>query len=124
MTFLEKKKKNGYSYDLEDVFGSVHIESNTRLIADILDEIIVLLLKQKTTAETVNGKVKDGDRIIKYTFKKAKTWEDDDECENIPTSTNEQVSGTTSTSNQTIRTLSWLQRFAVACQRALKKIKH
>lgn len=126
MIFQERKIETGYSYDVEDVFGTVHLESDVKLDGEKLDGVVVLLLRQNIRAEEIRGEVKFESGKIIYIFKRAPTWTDDDEddiCENTPTSTSEQVKGSTWTANPAIRTLSLLQRFVEAFREAWKKTK-
>ena len=79
MVFQERKKKDGYIYDVHDLFGHVNIESSNKLEADILDEIVMILLKQKTGVKTIIGEISHNEDAIKYTFKKADLWTDDED---------------------------------------------
>jgi hypothetical protein len=126
MLFLERKKKTGYQYDVEDIFGKIHLESSTQLPADILDEIVGLLLRQNISAGKVEGEVKHGEGIITYEFTKEPIWSDDDEeepCENTPTSTSKQERGSNPILRWIRKTTNWLRRFVEAFREAYKKTK-
>lgn len=122
MIFQERKLETGFTYDVEDVFGKIHIDSPTKLEPDILDEMVVLLLKRNLTAETITGEVKHKDGVVAYTFKRAPMWEDDKEpCESTHTSTPKQENASTPTRRLGIPILSWCKRFVVAFREAWKK---
>ncbi len=126
MIFQERKTDTGYTYDLEDVFGTLHIVSTSKVSADLLDSMVVLLLRQNLTAGTVEGEVKHKDGTVQYIFKKAPLWEDDDEnepCEDTPTSTEKQESASTQTRPLKTPGSSWWSRFAGAFREALRSAK-
>ena len=96
MLFTEKRAKENWEYWTEDVFGTVTINSTTKLDAKMLDRITLLILKQEPGAETVNGEVRHDTGVVSYTLKRRPRWEDleDEElseeiCKNTPTSTSE-----------------------------------
>lgn len=125
MIFQERKKEAGYTYDVEDVFGTIHIESTTKLDGDTLDEMVMVLLKQNLPAQTVTGEVKHKSGTVAYTYVKRPLWEEDEEekkpCENIPTSTKKQESASTATPHFTVPIWSWCKRFVVAFREAWRK---
>lgn len=105
MIFQEKKVEDAWEYKVEDVFGVIVINSDAQLDASILDDMVVLLLRQNLNAETVNGSVQHDNGTVKYTFTKEPQWGDvspeeesewddpnDNLCENTPISTKETVS--------------------------------
>jgi len=130
MIFQERKQPNDeYTYDLEDVFGKLHIISTTKLTADILDGMVVLLLRQNLKAEKIDGEIKHEDGIVKYQFTRASQWGGDDEipCENTHTSTSEQVSGSPAECRwnflKKIGNLwNWSRRYAGAFREAWKNV--
>jgi len=127
MIFQERKQPNSdeYTYDVEDVFGTVHIESSVKLTGDILDGIVMVLLKQNISAEEIRGEVKHDKGVVQYVFKKRPMWEDEDEakqpCNDTPTSTQKPESASTRTRLLRIPILSWCARFAEAFREAWKK---
>lgn len=134
MTFIETKKKDaqGFDYHLEEIFGTLDIDSTARLDADQLDGIVCLLLKQNIQASVVEGRVAQDKNIIKYKFVKVPAWSDDDEddetCENTPTSTRVPANGSMLTkrlhpSKWISGTWNWCRRFAGAFREAWKKAK-
>lgn len=126
MIFQERKKEAGYTYDVEDVFGTIHIESTTKLDGDTLDEMVMVLLKQNLPAQTVTGEVKHKSGTVAYTYVKRPLWEDDDEqkpCESTPTSTKKPESVSIRTRLLRIPALSWCARFAEAFREAWRKGK-
>lgn len=125
MKFLERKKEKGFTYDVEDVFGTVHIESTEKLNGDTLDNIVMALMRQNIRAETVTGEVENGDAIIKYTFKKASIWSDDDEeeiCKDTHTSTQEPEREYIPMFSFVKRISNWLRRFVAAFREAYRNV--
>ena len=121
MIFKEIKTEQGYTYDTEDIFGTVHIESVEKLNGELLDDMVLLLLKQNISAETVTGEVKYEKGIVKYTFKKTPTWSEDEECEDIPTSTKKQAEGFTQILYCPIKIYSWLKKFVEVFREVWRK---
>ena len=124
MIFAERKIESGFTYEVEDIFGTISIESDKKLTGDILDDMVLLLLRQNGNAAEMSGEVKHNDGIIKYTFKKRPLWEDEEEtpCENTPTLTSEQENVSTRTiRSRVVSILSWLPRFVGAFLEAWKK---
>jgi hypothetical protein len=122
MIFQEKKVTTGYTYDVQDVFGTIHIESGVQLEPDILDGMVVLLLKQNITAQTINGTVKHAQGVVSYTFTRAPLWEDDKEpCESTPTSTDTPESASTRTPRSPATIWYWCKRFVGAFREAWRK---
>jgi len=103
MIFQEKKVEEGWEYKINDVFGVMEFYSDEKIIVDVLDDMVLLLLRQNLSALVVKGEVKTEQGIVRYTFTKEPQWgevspeeeaewddpEDRDICENTPTSTNE-----------------------------------
>lgn len=125
MVFQEKKTEQGYEYTVEDVFGKIEIASSQQLTGEILDDMVVLLLRKNLNAEVVTGEVKHKGGVVTYKFHRASTWSEDDEepCENTPTSTEKQESGSTATNRWRVPILSWCRRFAVAFREAWRSAK-
>ena len=128
MIFQEKKTETGYNYKVEDVFGTVVIDSEAKMTGELLDDVVLLLLKQNIRAETIDGEVKHEDGIIKYNFTKAPMWSEDDEedickTKDTYTSTKKQESVYVRILKPMTQTLDWLRRFVVAFQEAYKKTK-
>lgn len=126
MIFQERKQSNDeYAYDVEDVFGTVHIESSVKLTGDILDGIVMVLLKQNISAEEIRGEVKHDKGVVQYVFKKRPLWEDDDEpkpCNDIPTSINEPGSAYIVTFLSRVPGWNWCARFVEAFREAWKRV--
>ena len=130
MLFQERKIETGYHYRVEDVFGTVDIDSPTKMNADILDDMVVLLLGQKLGAKEVSGSVKHEDGEVTYKFVKADMWSEPEEetpCENTPTSTKEQASESHLLSllnfpKKIGNTWSWCKRFVEAFREAWKNM--
>ena len=90
MVFQEQKTETGWHYKVEDVFGTIDIDSSAQLDGDTLDAMVVLLLGQSISAETVEGTVKHATGTVTYKFVKAPQWTEDTEplpelCKNTPT---------------------------------------
>lgn len=126
MIFRERKTENGYSYEIDDVFGSVCINSPAKLTCELLDDMVLLLLKQNIAAEEIRGEVKHKDGLVTYTFKKAKMWDEDDEeikpCENTPTETKRPASAFIAILKLPTRITNWCKKFAGAFREAWKKV--
>lgn len=122
MIFREQKKNNGYVYDLDDVFGSLHIESLDKLDAELLDNMVVILLRQNIKASEINGEVEHNGNPVRYSFKKAPMWEDKEEekCENITTSIKEPEKEYIQTNHLKTRIYYWLQRLKEKFQKVWK----
>ncbi len=126
MIFQERKIETGFHYTVEDIFGVIDIESSTKLEPDILDEMVVVLLRQNLNAREISGEVKHGDGIVKYVFKPRPIWEDDDEknkCKDTLTSIKKQENASTQTRLSRIPLLNWFRRFAGAFREAWKKAR-
>ena len=103
MIFQEKKVEEGWEYKIQDVFGVMEFYSDEKIPVDVLDDMVLLLLRQNLSALVVKGEVKTEQGIVRYTFTKEPQWgevspeeeaewddpEDRDICENTPTSTDE-----------------------------------
>jgi len=77
--------------------------SDEKIPVDVLDDMVLLLLRQNLSAHVVKGEVKTEQGMVRYTFTKEPQWgevspeeeaewddtEDRDICENTPISTNE-----------------------------------
>ena len=126
MIFQEKAVDQGWEYKIQDVFGVMEFYSDEKIIVDVLDDMVLLLLRQNLSAETVKGEVKTDQGIVRYTFTKEPQWgevspeeeaewddpEDRDICENTPTSTNEQESEFTRISRYVARIFKKLRKSA------------
>lgn len=128
MIFQERKKDNGFIYTVEDIFGTITIDSETKLEPGILDDLVMVLLRQNITAGEINGEVKTKSGVVNYSFVKRPMWENDEEdetqCTDIPTSTNEPASLFIQIRQLMIRTLAWCRQFVVAFQEAYRKTKN
>ncbi len=131
MLFQERKIETGYHYKVEDVFGTVDIESPTKLTPDLLDDMVVLLLGQKLSAKEVSGSVKHESGEVTYKFVKADMWSEPEEetppCKNTPTSTNETASESPQVSRWNFpkkigNTWNWFRRFVEAFREAWKNM--
>jgi len=76
MIFQEKAVANAWEYKIEDVFGVMEFYSDTKIPVTILDDMVLLLLRQNLSAETVTGEVKTDQGIVRYTFTKESLWGD------------------------------------------------
>lgn len=82
MTYQEKKTDTGWEYKCIDIFGTVDIKSPEQLSVSLLDDLVLLLLRQDTTAQVVTGSVDYKSGKVEYTFTKESQWtdlEDDEE---------------------------------------------
>jgi hypothetical protein len=125
MIFKEQKIKNGYKYELNEIFGDLTLESSIQLQAEVLDELVVLLLKQKTKSQEIVGEVKNEDGEIKYKFVKRSLWEDDknETCKNTPTSIQKTAKEYIVMFLLKIRIINYLQRFVRVFLIALRNSK-
>ena len=135
MIFQEKKVEDGYEYKIDDVFGTIEMWSSIKLDADILDDVVLLLLRQSTNAAIVNGTVKHDRGTVRYTFTKEpqwskvtpeeeSEWEDKDDyplCENTPISIKETEKGFTLIIRYVDRIFKKLRRSAVVLRDVWKK---
>lgn len=130
MIFQERKTETGFHYKVEDVFGTVDIESDAKLTPDLLDDMVVLLLGQNLSAKEVSGTVKHDGGTVAYKFVKADMWSEPEEetpCENTPTSTKEQASESPllyllNFPKRIENTWSWCKRFVGAFREAWKNM--
>ena len=123
MIFQERTIHNGYSYDVEDIFGTLHIESSVKLTGEILDDMVVLLLRRNISAETVTGEIKHQGGTVTYIFKRAPAWEDDKPCDDTHTSTKQPERESIRTRLLRVPGLIWCRKFAEAFREAWKKGK-
>ncbi len=123
MIFAERKIESGFTYEVEDIFGTISIESDKKLTGDILDDMVLLLLRQNGNAGEISGEVKHDGGIVKYVFKKRPIWEKDEEtpCESTPTSIPKQESASTRILHLPRSILSWFKRFVGAFLEAWRK---
>jgi hypothetical protein len=129
MIFQERKKGTGFEYKVEDLFGTIAIESPNKLNGQLLDEIVVILLRTTSTGNA-SGVVKvTENETIKYEFVRASQWddgEDDDTeiCLNLHTSTVKRVTGAAVIAllfSKIKKIGNWFKRFVVAFQEAWRK---
>ena len=106
MIFQEKKVEEGWEYKINDVFGVMDFYCDEKIPVDVLDDMVLLLLRQNLSAHVVKGEVKTDQGIVRYNFTKEPQWgdvspeeeaewddpEDKDICENTPTSIPERES--------------------------------
>ncbi len=124
MVFQEKKEENGYTYKVQDVFGEIEIKSSRQLKPDILDEIVLILLKQDTTTQITQGEIKSDNEEISYKFIKVPIWEDDnEECKNIPTLTQKQVNELSAINQLKEKILNLSQKLKEGSKNIIKKVK-
>lgn len=126
MIFKEIKKEKGYTYELEEVFGSINIDTPEKLNADLLDDLVMLLLKQNLNAKEVSGTVETEKGEVSYKFIKAQQWGQTNKCENTHTKIKRPESTYTQTCLSTLRqklrnATNWLRRFAGVFREAWKK---
>lgn len=124
MVFQEQKTEAGWHYKVEDVFGTIDIDSSGQLDGDTLDAMVVLLLGQNISAETVEGTVKHSSGTVTYTFVKAPQWTEDDTeplpelCKNIHTSIRQRVVAFIAKLLSKLPGYNWCKRFVVAFLKA------
>ncbi len=128
MVFQEQKTEAGWAYKVEDVFGVIEIDSSEQLGGDLLDDMVVLLLGQNQSAETVEGSVKHQNGTVTYKFVKAPQWSEDTEplpelCIDTPTSIKKRVSGFIAKLLSKIPGFNWCKRFVAAFLEAWRSIK-
>lgn len=133
MLYQEKKIETGFTYDVEDIFGKIHIESSTKLGPDLLDDLVVELIKQNTTAETISGEVKHSGGVVKYNYTRAPLWDESEDvvptqdiCTNIPTETEKQESWYLQILHSIynlawVRTTNWCMKFVAVFREAWKR---
>lgn len=124
MIFQERKTETGYHYRCEDIFGEVDIETEAKLEAGLLDDVVSFLLKQNLSAREVKGEATTEAGLIKYRFVKADQWSDDDEdaCDDTPTSKSEQESGSLLTWLSSMPIIGWCRKFVVAFREAWRNV--
>lgn len=84
MQFTENNNEKGYTYKVEDAFGTITISSPERLVkneggkvdAGFLDDVFMAIYNahKDEPAQIITQTVKDTD--INYTFEKRPLWED------------------------------------------------
>ncbi len=127
MIFQEKKITDGYEYKVEEIFGTIVINSDIKLDGDTLDRMVSLLLTNGSKAQVVSGEVKHDKGTVSFTFTKEDAWSDvspeeekdwddnqDTTCENTPTSTKEMESAFTRIRHSISRIWSKLRRSVIA----------
>lgn len=82
MIFEEKNQSNenesSFVYKTEEVFGKIYIVSSTRLTADLLDRIVMTILKTEGSSRTITGQIKISDDVlVDYCFERADVWEEE-----------------------------------------------
>lgn len=123
MIYREQKIKDGYQYNIDDVFGSVEMQSTVQLDGEQLDNITMTLLKQNIKAETVTGEIVHDQGKLKYTYKKVQQWGEGEiikKCENTHTEINIAEKLYTAILNVPKNISNWCKRFAVAFREAGK----
>ena len=126
MQYQEKKTDTGYEYYGAGVFGDMELTSSEQLTGQQLDGILSILVKDGTTAQTVEGTVKiTDDHKVFYKFTKNLQWGDEEvsPCENTHTSIRKRVKEFIVTNLLKVPVLSWLVRFVGAFREALRKAK-
>lgn len=74
MNFYEKPTEEGYTYTVDDVFGTIEIQTPDKLYPDKLDDVFMAIFEtHKHDRGTVESSVKDTNII--YTFKKKNPWQ-------------------------------------------------
>lgn len=74
MNFYEKQTEGGYTYNVEDAFGTIEIHSPDKLEADKLDEVFMAIFQaHKDDRGFVESTIQDTE--ISYTFKKKNPWQ-------------------------------------------------
>ena len=125
MQYQEKKVDTGFEYYGAGVFGEMELISPIQLDGDKLDGIMGLLMKEKSSAQEINGEVKvEEGVVISYRFKKTLPWGDEavkpeeESCENTHTGILGLVEWCTAILRSPAKTSSWFKRFVEACRKA------
>ena len=126
MIFAERKTDTGYNYVVDEVFGTISIDSTVKLDGDKLDALTMLLLHQGGSAKEVTGTVEHDAGTVSYTFTKRSQWSEDDDmidlCNtDIPTKTEKQAKRYRALPRFMGATYSWLRRFVAAFLEAWRK---
>lgn len=82
MLYIERKTESGYSYELQEVFGTIKIESPTALSDpetkhEKLDAVTLAIIR----SNLAQGEFPGG---ITFTFDKSPKWEEDEELKPTP----------------------------------------
>ena len=72
MLFKERATSPGFAYTVEDLFGTITIQSAKKLDGPTLDRIVMAVLKTGATEGTVTDD-------ITFTFAINNTWQEDEE---------------------------------------------
>lgn len=136
MIFQEKKTEKGFSYYTEDVFGKLYIQATIQIKPELLDDLVVFMLKRmkhNMAAKEITGKVElptKAKDVIEYKFEPAELWSEDDDdeelneqtlCESIRTSIKKPADVFIVTGRLMMKTLNWCRKFAAAFRVAWKK---
>ena len=125
MIFQETKTEKGFHYRCEDIFGEVELNTESKLEAGLLDDVVSFLLRQNLSAKEVTGEVETEAGKVAYRFVKADLWSEDDEkepCDDTPTSKSAQENGSLVTFLFSIPILRWCRKFVVAFREAWRNV--
>lgn len=126
MIFAERKTDTGYNYVVDEVFGTISIDSTVKLDGDKLDALTMLLLHQGGSAKEITGTVEHDTGTVSYTFTKRSQWSEGDDmielCNtDIPTKTEKQAKPSTAIPHCVTLIYSWCRRFVGAFLEAWRK---
>jgi hypothetical protein len=113
MIYKEKKIKNKYEYELNEIFGDLVIHSDFKLDGNHLDDITMLLLKANLKAEKITGDVKLEQGVVSYNFIRRPMWEGEEEekqCKNTHTLIKKPEREYSLTRKLTKKVSSWLKK--------------
>lgn len=74
MNFYEKQTEEGYTYNVEDAFGTIEIRSPEKLEASNLDEVFMAIFQTHQDDKGTIESVIQGTEIY-YTFNKKNPWQ-------------------------------------------------
>lgn len=123
MIFAERKTEAGYNYVVDDAFGTISIDSTTKLDGDTLDSMVMLLMHQGG-GKVLTGTVRHDDGVVAYTYTKRDQWADDDMmelCKDTPTKTKKQARPSTVIDRYVTPIYSWCNRFVAAFREAWRR---
>lgn len=137
MRWQERILKTGFEYKAIEKFGEEGDDGSFEItcvspvkLSDskegkkMLDDMVLLILKQDAPAQTVEGTVKTKKGDVLYRLVRTGAWgNEEDTCKNTHTSTRKQVKESIVTSLLKMSGLSWCKRFVEAFRRAYRSMK-
>lgn len=82
MLFAERKTEKGWSYETEDVFGTVRLESSVRLDGGTLDDVTLHLVTKGPLAARVAGDMTHPGGTLSYELVRRPAWDEEEESPN------------------------------------------